>query len=80
MSAWVLIVRGFECDDDGIREVEARIKDALPEHEPRCTTVRESLYDALAAKTRPFTEANGPGIPEHYAGRGVHVAHKKGIA
>jgi hypothetical protein len=67
LSQWVLVVRGLDTDDEGARDAEARIKAALPEYEPRCTTVRESLYDAMRRQVEPFLDQHTFAQAEHSA-------------
>ncbi len=45
MSVWVMIVRGFDCDDKAALDAEQRIKTALPEHDLGFVTVPEWLYE-----------------------------------
>ena len=80
MPCWVLVLRGFDLDESGILDVEARIKAALPELEPRCVTVRESLFEVmyhrnpqpppLARVLVPFASA------EHEAPHGSRSGHR----
>ena len=81
MSAWVLVLRGFDLDEQGILDVEQRIKAALPELEPRCTTVMDSVYDVNVvwkdAATPPLARVVVPvGVPEHEAVHGARNGHR----
>ncbi len=68
MSNWVLILRGFDTDDQGILDAEQLIKDTFPSQRLRATTVVAWMYDEEYAKTKPFADQRSGWVPEHAAG------------
>jgi hypothetical protein len=80
MTRWVIVLRGIQTDDAGILDAERLIKDLFPESHLRATTVVEWMYDETYAKTKPFLDPVGFGVPEHAAGVSVsgHVRRTKG--